>query len=47
VAIPAELADAGFQLPVGEPFGRLAPSLVVQALAARGPVAIAVGTPRR
>jgi hypothetical protein len=47
VAIPVDLADAGFQLPAGEPFGAVAPSLVVQALAARGPVAIAVGAPRR
>jgi serine/threonine protein kinase len=47
VAVPAELADAGFDLPPGEPFGRLTPSLVVQALAARGPVAIALGAPGR
>ena len=46
VALPADLADVGVPLPAGEPFGRVAPALVVQALAAHGPIALAI-PPRR
>ncbi len=47
VALPAELADVGVPLPAGEPFGHVAPALVVQALAAHGPIALAVPVARR
>jgi hypothetical protein len=46
VALPAELADAGIALPAGQPFGRVAPTLVVEALAAHGPIALAVDAHR-
>jgi tRNA A-37 threonylcarbamoyl transferase component Bud32 len=46
VALPAELADEGLALTAGQPFGRIAPTLVVEALAAHGPIAIAVDTRR-
>ena len=46
VALPAELADVGVPLPAGEPFGRVAPALVVQALAAHGPIPLAVEAAR-
>jgi tRNA A-37 threonylcarbamoyl transferase component Bud32 len=46
VALPAELEDAGLPIPAGDRFGRIAPSWVVQALAARGPIALAVEVPR-
>jgi hypothetical protein len=47
VALPAELADTGFRLPAGQPFGRIAPSLAVEALAAHGPILLAVEAPHR
>jgi hypothetical protein len=47
VALPAELADTGFALPAGQPFGRIAPALTVEALAAHGPILLAVQAPRR
>jgi hypothetical protein len=46
VALPAELADTGLPLPSGQPFGRVAPTLVVEALAAHGPIALAVDAHR-
>jgi serine/threonine-protein kinase len=42
VALPAELGDAGFLLPAGHPFGSTTSTLVLQALAAHGPIALAV-----
>ncbi len=42
VALPAELGDAGFLLPAGQPFGSITSTLVLQALAAHGPIALAV-----
>ncbi len=47
VALPAELADVGLPVPAGERFGRIAPSWVVEALAARGPIALAVEAAHR
>jgi hypothetical protein len=34
-------------IPAGQPFGRIAPSLAVEALAAHGPILLAVKAPRR
>ena len=42
VALPAELADDGVELPAGEAFGAIAPALIARALAAEGPVRIGV-----
>ncbi len=47
VALPADLGDAGLPIPTGDRFGRIAPSWVVEALAAHGPIALAVEAPRR
>jgi hypothetical protein len=47
VALPAELADVGFVLPAGKPFGSITPALVLEALAAHGPIALAVEAGRR
>jgi hypothetical protein len=47
VALPAELGDAGFLLPQGQPFGAVTSNLVLQALAAHGPIALAVEVGRR
>jgi hypothetical protein len=46
VALPADLADAGMPLPAGQAFGRFAPAMVVEALAAHGPIALAVDAKR-
>ena len=43
VALPVELSDEGLSLAEEQRFGEIAPGLVKAALAAEGPVKIAVG----
>ena len=42
IALPAELADVGLPVPASERFGQIAPSWLVEALAAHGPIPLAV-----